>query len=52
MKDLDTHLEMMEQASREYCAMIQPSGRDDVVKEIWTKITGESYRGVFEHDAN
>lgn len=52
MKNLDTHLEMMEQASREYCAVIQPAGRDSIVKEMWTKITGESYMGEFEPDAD
>jgi len=43
MKDLEKHLEKhlkrMEQASREYCAVIQPAGRDNLVKELWTKIT-------------
>ncbi len=52
MKNLDTHLEMMEQASREYCAVIQSAGRDSIVKEMWTKITGESYMGEFEPDAD
>ena len=52
MKDIDKHLEKMEQASREYCALIQPAGRDDMVKEMWTKITEKRYRGEFEPDAD
>ena len=52
MKDLEKHLKKMEHASREYCAVIQPAGRDNLVKELWTKITGESYRGEFEPDAD
>ncbi len=52
MKDLEKHLKKMEQASREYCAVIQPAGRDNMVKEMWTKITGASYRGEFEPDAD
>ena len=52
MKDLEEHFKKMEQASREYCAVIQPAGRDNLVKEMWTKITGESYRGEFEPDAD
>ncbi|MEA1868557.1 MAG: class I SAM-dependent methyltransferase [Euryarchaeota archaeon] len=42
MKDLKKHLEKMEDASRRYCAVIQPAGRDDMLKEIWTEITGAS----------
>ncbi|MGB7002429.1 MAG: hypothetical protein WBE22_10610 [Halobacteriota archaeon] len=33
------------------CAVIQPAGRDNWVKELWTKqLSGESYRGEFEPD--
>ena len=52
VKDLEKHFKKMEHASREYCAVIQPAGRDNLVKELWTKITGESYRGEFEPDAD
>ncbi|RCV63064.1 16S rRNA A1518 and A1519 N6-dimethyltransferase [Methanophagales archaeon] len=52
MKDIEKHFKKMEQALREYCAVIQPAGRDNLVKEMWTKITGESYRGEFEPDAD
>jgi SAM-dependent methyltransferase len=52
VKDLEKHLKKMENASWKYCAVIQPAGRDSIVKEIWTKITGESYRGQFDPDAD
>ena len=41
----------METASN-YCAVIQPAGRDSIVKEMWTKITGEDYSGQFDPDAD
>ncbi|MEA1945190.1 MAG: class I SAM-dependent methyltransferase [Euryarchaeota archaeon] len=50
--DLERHLEKMEHASNKYCAVIQPVGRDSIVKEIWTVITGEDYRGEFDPDAD
>ncbi|MEA3323680.1 MAG: hypothetical protein U9Q37_00860 [Euryarchaeota archaeon] len=52
IKDLEKHLEKMEAASMRYCAVIQPAGRDDMVEEIWTRITGERYGGEFEPDAD
>ena len=52
MKDLEKHLEKMEAASRRYCAVIQPAGRDDMAKEMWTEITGERYGGEFDPDAD
>jgi predicted RNA methylase len=52
MEDLEKHLEKMEAASRRYCAVIQPAGRDDMAKEMWTEITGERYRGEFDPDAD
>jgi len=52
VKDLENHLEKMENASRKYCAVIQPAGRDSRVKEMWTKITGEDYSGQFDPDAD
>jgi len=52
MKDLGKHLKKMEGASGRYCAVIQPAGRDDMVKEMWTEITGERYRGEFDPDAD
>ena len=52
MKDLRKHLEKMEAASKRYCAVIQPAGRDNMIKEMWTKITGTHYMGEFDPDAD
>ncbi len=52
MKDLERHLAKMEEASRGRCAVIQPAGRDGMVKEMWTEITGERYTGEFDPDAD
>lgn len=52
VKDLEKHLKKMEKASRRYCAVIQPAGRDNIVTEMWTKITGEDYTGQFDPDAD
>lgn len=52
VKDIEKHLKGMENASNKYCAIIQPAGRDIILKEIWTKITGEDYRGEFDPDAD
>ncbi|MCD6207823.1 MAG: methyltransferase domain-containing protein [Methanosarcinales archaeon] len=52
MKDLEKHLAKMEAASGGYCAVIQPAGRDDMAKEVWTEITGEPYAGQFDPDAD
>ena len=51
-KDLRKHLEKMESASKRYCAVIQPAGRDNIVKEMWTEITGTRYGGEFDPDAD
>lgn len=52
MKDLKRHLAKMEEASRGHCAVIQPAGRDSMVKEMWTEITGKRYTGEFDPDAD
>nr|QNO46722.1 ribosomal RNA small subunit methyltransferase A [Methanosarcinales archaeon ANME-2c ERB4] len=52
MKDLKRHLAKMEEASRGYCAVVQPAGRDDMVKGIYTEVTGERYSGEFDPDAD
>ena len=52
VKDLEKHLKKMENASNRYCAVIQPAGRDSIVKEMWTKITGKKYKGEFDPDAD
>jgi len=51
VKDIEKHLMKMENSSN-YCAVIQPAGRDSMVKEMWTKITGRSYKGEFDPDAD
>ena len=52
VKDIEKHLKRMENASNKYCAIIQPAGRDILVKEMWTKITGEGYEGEFDPDGD
>ncbi len=52
VKDIEKYLKRMENASNKYCAIIQPAGKDIILKEIWTKITGEDYRGEFDPDAD
>ncbi len=52
VKDIENHLKKMENASKRYCAVIQPAGRDSIVNEMWTKITGKDYRGQFDPDAD
>ena len=42
MEDLGEHPEKMENASQRYGVVIQPAGRDDMVKEMWTETTGAS----------
>ena len=49
--DLERHLERMEEFSRKYCAIVQPCGRDEIVKKAFTEICGERYVGQFEPDA-
>jgi len=50
--DLEEHLKKMENASRRYCAIVQPAGRGDIVKEVYTRITGKEYSGEFEPDGD
>ena len=52
VRDVEKHLKKMENASNKYCAVIQPAGRDSIVKEMWTKITGDGYKGEFDPDAD
>ncbi len=52
MKDIETLLKKMEIASNRYCAVIQPAGRESIIKEAWKKMTGEDYKGQFEPDAD
>ncbi len=50
--DLEKHLEKMEELSRRCCAIIQPCGRDELVKRIFEEICKEKYTGQFEPDAD
>jgi ubiquinone/menaquinone biosynthesis C-methylase UbiE len=52
VKDLKTHLEKMESASKGFCSIIQPSGRDAIVREAYEAIVSEPYQGQFEPDAD
>jgi len=49
--DQEKHLERMEKFSRKFCAIVQPCGRDEIVKKAFTEICGERYTGQFEPDA-
>ncbi len=52
VKDLEEHLRRMENASRKHCVVIQPAGRDSLVREAWTEVTRQDYRGQLEPDAD
>ncbi len=52
IKNIDELLRRMENASRSYCSIIQPCGRDEIVKEIFEKISNQKYTGQFEPDAD
>jgi len=52
VKDIEGHLKKMENTSNRYCAVIQPVGRESIVKDTWAKITGEDYKEQFEADAD
>jgi len=51
VEDLEKHLERMEQFSNRYCVIVQPCGRDEVVKKAFEKICKKRYTGQFEPDA-
>ncbi len=51
VEDLEKHLERMEQFSNRYCVIVQPSGRDEMVKKAFEEICKERYTGQFESDA-
>ena len=52
IKDVDELLKRMENASRRYCSIIQPCGRDELIKKIFEKISNQKYTGQFEPDAD
>ena len=51
-KNIEALLRKMENASRKYCILVQPSGRDRIVGEIFERISNEKYKGEFEPDAD
>jgi len=51
VKDIEGHLKKMENASKRYCAVIQPCGRDELVKKAFEEISQERYTGQFGADA-
>jgi ubiquinone/menaquinone biosynthesis C-methylase UbiE len=52
VEDLEAHLAKMESASRKFCAIIQPSVRDAVVREAYEALVSQPYQGQFEPDAD
>ena len=52
VEDLEAHLEKMEKASKKFCAIIQPSGRDAIVRDAYETIVSDPYQGQFEPDAD
>ena len=52
IKNIDELLRRMENASRKYCSIIQPCGRDELIKKIFEKISNQKYTGQFEPDAD
>lgn len=52
VKDIEELLNRMENASKRFCAIIQPCGRDEIVKAIFEEIDNQKYTGQFEPDAD
>jgi SAM-dependent methyltransferase len=52
VEDIEGLLDGMEKALRSFCAIIQPCGRDEVVKEVFEEIGNQAYTGQFEPDAD
>lgn len=52
VEDIETFLYTMENASKGFCAVIQPCGRDEIVGEIFEKMGDHKYSGQFEPDAD
>ena len=52
VEDLEEHLGRMEQFSSRYCVIVQPCGRDKIVKKAFEEICEERYTGQFEPDAD
>jgi SAM-dependent methyltransferase len=45
-------LKRMENSSKKYCAILQPCGRDEIVKEAFEEVCNQKYSGQFEPDAD
>ena len=52
VEDLELLFKKMENASRKFCAIIQPSGRAAVVRKAYETIVSHPYQGQFEPDAD
>ena len=52
IEELKNLLQKMENTSKKYCAIMQPCGRDEIIKNIFEKLTGQKYTGQFEPDAD
>ena len=52
VEDIETFLYTMENASKGFCAIIQPCGRDEIVGDIFEKMGDHKYSGQFEPDAD
>jgi hypothetical protein len=52
IKNINELLRRIENASRRYCSIIQPCGRDELIKEVFEKINNQKYTGQFEPDAD
>ena len=51
-ENIEELLNRMEKASKRFCAIIQPCGRDEIVKAILEEIGNQKYTGQFEPDAD
>lgn len=52
IEDIKELLKRMENSSKKYCAIIQPCGRDEIVKNAFENICNQKYSGQFEPDAD
>ncbi|MBW1769286.1 MAG: class I SAM-dependent methyltransferase, partial [Deltaproteobacteria bacterium] len=52
IEDIEGLLKRMENVSKKYCAVIQPCGRDEIVKEIFELLCSQKYTGQFDPDAD
>lgn len=52
VEDLEKLLQTMENASKGFCALLQPCGRDEIVGSIFEKLGEQRYAGQFEPDAD